>query len=169
VPECRTEAAFHGSVQRGVTRAKQKVSRTTGIPLTKSGRQRKVGKIATGGGCLLPAVLLAMTAVLIASCGGASTPTQDAAPEPDPGLITRAEYGADWPFSVASGTLSCVPSGNNDGRLLVTFNTGDGIEYALNGSARTFGFPELDTSVMPDWPDGSSLGPIIERGLALCE
>ena len=27
----------------GVTRAKQKISRTVGIPLTKSGRQRKLG------------------------------------------------------------------------------------------------------------------------------
>lgn len=33
----------------GITRAKRKVSRATGIPLTKSGRQRKVGKMATGG------------------------------------------------------------------------------------------------------------------------
>jgi len=37
----------------GITRVKQKISRTTGIPLTKSGRQRKIGKIATGGGCIL--------------------------------------------------------------------------------------------------------------------
>jgi len=37
----------------GVTRAKSKISRATGIPLTKSGRQRKVGKIVTGGGCLV--------------------------------------------------------------------------------------------------------------------
>ena len=37
----------------GITRAKQKISRSIGIPLTKSGRQRKVGKIVTGGGCLM--------------------------------------------------------------------------------------------------------------------
>ncbi len=37
----------------GITKAKSKVSRTTGIPLTKSGRQRKVGKIVTGGGCAI--------------------------------------------------------------------------------------------------------------------
>lgn len=42
----------------GITKAKQKISRTTGIPLTKSGRQRKVGKIVTGGGCMLPALLM---------------------------------------------------------------------------------------------------------------
>jgi len=40
----------------GITRAKQRISRKTGIPLTKSGRQRKVGKMVTGGGCLLPII-----------------------------------------------------------------------------------------------------------------
>ena len=37
----------------GVTKAKQRISRTTGIPLTKSGRQRKIGKLVTGGGCIM--------------------------------------------------------------------------------------------------------------------
>ena len=37
----------------GITRAKSRVSRATGIPWTKSGRQRKVGKMVTGGGCLV--------------------------------------------------------------------------------------------------------------------
>lgn len=37
----------------GVTRMKSKISRATGVPLTKSGRQRKIGKLATGGGCLI--------------------------------------------------------------------------------------------------------------------
>lgn len=41
----------------GVSRAKSRISRATGIPLTQSGRQRKVGKIVTGGGCLV--ILLA--------------------------------------------------------------------------------------------------------------
>lgn len=42
----------------GITKAKQRVSHATGIPLTKSGRQRKLGRIVSGGGCLLPAVML---------------------------------------------------------------------------------------------------------------
>ena len=37
----------------GITKAKTRISRATGIPLTKSGRQRKVGKMVTGGGCLV--------------------------------------------------------------------------------------------------------------------
>ena len=35
----------------GITAAKQKFSRTIGIPLTKSGRQRKIGAMITGKGC----------------------------------------------------------------------------------------------------------------------
>lgn len=36
----------------GITKAKQRISRKTGIPLTKSGRQRKIGKAVTSGcGC----------------------------------------------------------------------------------------------------------------------
>lgn len=37
----------------GITKAKQSISRKTGIPLTESGRQRKIGKMVTSGGCLL--------------------------------------------------------------------------------------------------------------------
>jgi len=37
----------------GITKAKTRISRATGVPLTKSGRQRKVGKIVTEGGCLV--------------------------------------------------------------------------------------------------------------------
>jgi len=51
----------------GVTRAKQRISRKTGIPLTRSGRQRKVGRAVTGGGCLIPALMvgLAVSALVV--------------------------------------------------------------------------------------------------------
>ncbi len=48
----------------GITRAKNKISRATGIPLTKSGRQRKIGKIVSGGGCAL--VVLAVSVAVLA-------------------------------------------------------------------------------------------------------
>lgn len=38
----------------GVTKAKQKLARKTGIPTSKAGLQRKIGKAAMGGGCLMP-------------------------------------------------------------------------------------------------------------------
>ncbi|HEX9695158.1 MAG TPA: hypothetical protein VGB64_02455 [Actinomycetota bacterium] len=47
----------------GVTRAKSRISRTTGIPLTRSGRQRKIGKAV--GGCALPAAGILSLLVLV--------------------------------------------------------------------------------------------------------
>jgi Protein of unknown function (DUF2511) len=111
----------------------------------------------------------ALVLVLVAACSG---PGAAASVEPeatDPGYITRAEYGADWPFVVPAGTLSCQPSGANDGRLLVTFDVGDGIEYALNGQAKDFGFPELDESVLSPEAGPVDTLPLIDRGLDLCE
>ena len=49
----------------GVSSAKARVSRATGIPFTKGGRQRKIGRIVTGGGCLLLMTILAL--VLLSS------------------------------------------------------------------------------------------------------
>lgn len=42
----------------GITKMKQKISRRTGIPMTKSGRQRKIGKMLTGGGCLINVIIV---------------------------------------------------------------------------------------------------------------
>lgn len=54
----------------GLSAAKSRVSRSIGIPLTKGGRQRKIGRLVTGGGCLV-AIALGVTipvalAVLVA-------------------------------------------------------------------------------------------------------
>lgn len=49
----------------GVTKVKRKISRVTGIPLTKSGRQRKIGKLVTCGGCVLPILLIGLCVVSI--------------------------------------------------------------------------------------------------------
>jgi hypothetical protein len=53
----------------GVTQAKQRISRKTGIPLTRSGRQRKVGRAVTGGGCLLPILILGLILAAVAFVG----------------------------------------------------------------------------------------------------
>lgn len=42
----------------GVTRMKQSISRSTGVPLTKSGRQRKIGQMVSGGCCLIPTLAI---------------------------------------------------------------------------------------------------------------
>ena len=41
----------------GITGAKRKISKKTGIPFTKSGRQKKIGKIMGGKGCLVTILL----------------------------------------------------------------------------------------------------------------
>jgi len=41
----------------GITRAKQRISRKIGIPLTRSGRQRKIGAMILGKGCLITIVM----------------------------------------------------------------------------------------------------------------
>jgi hypothetical protein len=42
----------------GVSGAKSRIARTTGIPTTRSGRQRKIGRAVTGGGCLVAALAM---------------------------------------------------------------------------------------------------------------
>ncbi len=41
----------------GISAAKSRISRSIGIPLTKSGRQRKIGRMITGRGCLVMIVI----------------------------------------------------------------------------------------------------------------
>ena len=55
----------------GISAAKSLLSRRIGIPLTKSGRQRKLGRMVSGGGCLvvvafMVAIPVALVAFLIA-------------------------------------------------------------------------------------------------------
>jgi hypothetical protein len=51
----------------GITRAKQRFARMTGIPTTKAGRQRKIGGALTGGGCLFPVVFTAGVLICLLS------------------------------------------------------------------------------------------------------
>ncbi len=50
----------------GLTRLQRKVSRYTGVPLSRSGRQRKYGRMASGGCCLVYALVPVLTAILVA-------------------------------------------------------------------------------------------------------
>ncbi len=58
----------------GISGAKAKLSRRTGIPFTKSGRQRKVGKLLTGGrfGCALP-IMIAVIVLAGVACSSRAT------------------------------------------------------------------------------------------------
>ncbi len=48
----------------GVTAAKQKFARATGIPTTRSGRQRKAARMMGCGGCLVQ-ILTVLTVVVV--------------------------------------------------------------------------------------------------------
>lgn len=45
------------------SRAKRKIAKITGIPTTRSGRNAKIGRIVTGGGCMLP--IMCFVAIMI--------------------------------------------------------------------------------------------------------
>ena len=77
----------------GISSAKQKIARKTGIPLTKQGRQRKAGRIMTGGCCSLPVIVFIMLLSIILACGsgngaitgsspGTQKPTKTPVPTP---------------------------------------------------------------------------------------
>ena len=99
----------------GISAAKSRISRATGVPLTKSGRQRKVGRIVTGGGCLLPGVLVVCAvAVLLlfvaTGCGGStgsspSTPAPSSSVDSTPPVTSAAGVGG-WHSGLTKVTLS---------------------------------------------------------------
>lgn len=83
------------------------------------------------------------------------------------GLVTAAEFGDRWPFSVSEGTLHCLTGG---GRPAVFLTTADR-RYALNGNARDL----VDGQVILDLKEIEkktkprvSVQPMIARGLELC-
>jgi len=60
---------FSFSLKRalGISSARNKLARMTGIPTTRSGVERKIGRAVTTGGCCLPLVIaLLFVALLIA-------------------------------------------------------------------------------------------------------
>lgn len=51
----------------GVSALKSRISRATGVPLTKGGRERKIGRLVTGGGCLVVVVGASLLPALVAA------------------------------------------------------------------------------------------------------
>jgi hypothetical protein len=89
--------------------------------------------------------------------------------------VSRSQFKGDWPLTVESGTLSCEPFRAVPSLQLVTFSS-KGTTYAVNGTARgqakKRGWLEID----PIWRKDPSapglkvnIGPLIDRGLALCK
>jgi hypothetical protein len=80
--------------------------------------------------------------------------------------VSRSDFGNEWPLTVDSGTLDCDEPG------LVTFSA-NGTTYAVNGLAiGSDRWPDID-AIWADDPQQPglkiSIGPLIDRGLAICE
>jgi len=108
----------------GVTKIRRQISKKTGIPITKSGRQRKIGKIVTGGGCLLP-VSLFLTVIVLLTILAACTATPTATPTPTKvNTATATQTNTPEPTATATATatptLTPTPIGGSTG--IITFN-----------------------------------------------
>jgi hypothetical protein len=83
--------------------------------------------------------------------------------------VTRAEYGEEWPLTVDRGIVGCEADA-------VTFTAPDGEVYGVNGHALARGSQEIDPiwraapdQFDPDFTLRVSIGPLLDRGLELCE
>lgn len=98
--------------------------------------------------------------LVVVSCGaGGDGDADDSSIE-----VSREDFGADWPLTVASGILACEGAG------AVTF-TANGTTYAVNGMASSL---DAGVDIDPIWAEArdapkKNIGPLIDRGLELCE
>lgn len=113
----------------------------------------------------------------LAGCGSDSEPTAANKPEPGPAakqqsitIIDQETFGAEWPFTQPEMHLACL-----QGSAVVVMDVNTGAMYPVNGiasgKAASMGMQPLDQV----WQDSTdipgtkvSVGPVIERGLALC-
>jgi hypothetical protein len=103
---------------------------------------------------------LIIAALTLAGCGSGGG-SSDSGRSADPGKVSRADFGADWPLTVESGTLSCFNSA-------VTFATGGDV-YALNGLAsQEGGWADVHAIWAKDSLGQKDMLPLIDRGLELC-
>lgn len=105
-----------------------------------------------------------ITSCVVFSCSG-RTDNQATAPLPSGVLVTRETMGESWPLIVDQARVECL-----DGRVAVVHV--NGITYALNGTAKSRGYPAVD----PIWRADPSLpgskiniGPLIEIALKQCK
>jgi len=89
---------------------------------------------------LLPDTSGTHTAAPAVTHATASPAAKAKAGPPTSAHVTRAQYGARWPFvHVKAGTVRCIPGPVGQ----VTFTTDDGRTWALNGTALDHGVPDI--------------------------
>lgn len=81
--------------------------------------------------------------------------------------ISKEQLGDDWPLTVESGVLKCI----DDNGILLAIIEVNGVEYQLNGAAKSMGYENIDIiwSNNPSIPGARlSLSPLISKALELC-
>ncbi|MFJ4932324.1 hypothetical protein ACIP8U_00435 [Streptomyces pseudovenezuelae] len=81
------------------------------------------------------------------------------------GLSVTAARFSEWPFTVDAGLLKCEAGA-------VTFEPAGGPRYAVNGTAKDVGYPDIS----PIWAEDEDLGyglkvdisEVLNKGLSLC-
>ena len=90
-------------------------------------------------------------------------------------VVTRAEFGADWPLTVDGGTLRCKFPDSMRPQLHALLIEVGGTAYTLNGTARAHAAANGWEDMRPIWRDNPSIPgtkvavtPLLERAEALC-
>ena len=125
----------------------------------------------TSRGCLAAVIVLVLLA--IGACAPEETANSGSSGDNSPpslaaneARMSRAELGDDWPLTTEEGIVSCEGAGE------VYFTT-NGTHYAVNGLANGLdNAPDIE-AIWADDPKMKGLkiniGPIIDRGLELCD
>lgn len=119
----------------------------------------------------LRVVFALVIVLLLAGCAGGADRGGPSVSEAKGVVITKAEYGEDWPYTVDSGRLYCDPPGS------AVVMESDGKVYALNGramgqAAQRGYLNARETITLRDENGYFTIGDassIIQRGLAMCE
>ncbi|MEO1819449.1 DUF2511 domain-containing protein [Pseudomonas sp.] len=112
----------------------------------------------------------------LAGCGSDSEPAANT-PEPAPAakqqsitIIDQETFGAEWPFTQPEMHLACL-----QGSAVVVMDVNTGAMYPVNGIASGKANSMAMEPLESVWLDSTefpgtkvSVGPVIERGLALC-
>lgn len=122
--------------------------------------------------------LAAIAAVCsLAGCGSDSEPAAANAPEPAPAakqqsitIIDQDTFGAEWPFTQPEMHLACL-----QGSAVVVMDVNTGTMYPVNGVASGKANSMAMEPLASIWRDSAeipgtkvSVGPVIARGLELC-
>ncbi len=103
--------------------------------------------------------------LIFAGVGSSCSGSPDRQAPPAGVLVTRESMGESWPLTVDQAHVECL-----DGRLAVVH--ANGMTYALNGTAKSRGYPAVD----PIWRANPSIpgtkiniGPLIDIALKQCK